>query len=39
MTAGFSISLTDQPDLDDVRLIEEGLATYNLQYAPPYNTQ
>jgi GNAT superfamily N-acetyltransferase len=37
MTA--SITLTDQPDPDDVRFIEDGLATYNLQYAPPYNTQ
>jgi GNAT superfamily N-acetyltransferase len=39
MTADFSISLTDQPDPDDVRFIEAGLAAYNLQYAPPYNTQ
>jgi GNAT superfamily N-acetyltransferase len=39
MTAGLSITLPDQPTLDDVCFIEEGLATYNLQYAPPYNTQ
>ena len=38
MTANYSITLTDQPNPDDVRFIEEGLATYNLQYAPPYNT-
>ena len=39
MISDFSITLTEQPDPDDVRFIEEGLATYNLQYAPPYNTQ
>jgi GNAT superfamily N-acetyltransferase len=39
MAQPYSITLTDQPDPDDVRFIEDGLATYNLQYAPPYNTQ
>jgi GNAT superfamily N-acetyltransferase len=35
----YFITLTDQPELEDVRFIEDGLATYNWQYAPPYNTQ
>ena len=39
MTTSYSITLTDQPDSVDTRYIEEGLATYNLQYAPQYNTQ
>jgi GNAT superfamily N-acetyltransferase len=39
MPDNYSITLTDQPNPDDVRFIEEGLAAYNLQYAPPYNTQ
>jgi len=35
----YSITLTDQPDPNDVRFVEDGLATYNLQFAPPYGTQ
>ena len=35
----FTITLTDQPDPGDVKFIEDGLAAYNLQHAPPYNTQ
>jgi GNAT superfamily N-acetyltransferase len=39
MSETYSITLTDQPDLDDVKFVEDGLATYNLQFVPPYGTQ
>jgi GNAT superfamily N-acetyltransferase len=39
MTANYSITLTDQPDPADAKFIEDELATYNLQFAPPYGTQ
>jgi GNAT superfamily N-acetyltransferase len=39
MTANYSSTLTDQPNPDDVKFVEDGLATYNLQFAPPYGTQ
>ena len=38
MSEAYSVSIHDQPNPDDIKFIEEGLATYNLQYAPPYNT-
>lgn len=34
-----TITLTDQPNPDDVKFVEDGLATYNLRFAPPYGTQ
>ena len=39
MPDNYSITLTDQPDPADTKFIEDGLATYNLQFAPPYGTQ
>jgi hypothetical protein len=39
MPDNYSITLTDQPNLNDVKFVEDGLATYNLQSAPPYNTR
>ena len=39
MTETYTITLTDQPDPADTKFIEDGLATYNLQFAPPYGTQ
>jgi GNAT superfamily N-acetyltransferase len=39
MTTGYSITLTDQPDPDDVKFVEDGLATFNLRFATPYGTQ
>ena len=38
MTETYTITLTDQPDPADTKFIEDGLATYNLQFAPPYGT-
>jgi GNAT superfamily N-acetyltransferase len=39
MPDNYSITLTDQPDPAEVKFVEDGLATYNLQFAPPYGTQ
>ena len=39
MSSKCSISLHTDPDLIDVQAVENGLATYNLLHAPPYNTQ
>ncbi len=39
MTESYSISIHDNPDPNDVQLIENGLTVYNLQYAPPENYQ
>jgi GNAT superfamily N-acetyltransferase len=39
MAEPYSITLTDQPDPADAKFIEDGLATYNLKFAPPYGTQ
>jgi GNAT superfamily N-acetyltransferase len=39
MSDHYTITLTDQPNLDDAQFIEDGLAAYNLQFAPPYGTQ
>lgn len=35
MNAVYSISITDQPDPADVRVIEAGLTAFNLLHAPP----
>ena len=39
MNGTYSITITDHPDPNDVQFIENGLAVYNLQYAPPQGTQ
>ena len=39
MSDTYTITLTDQPDPVDAKFIEDGLAAYNLQFAPPYGTQ
>ncbi len=39
MTGHYRMTLTDQPDPADVKFVEDGLATFNLQFAPPYGTQ
>jgi GNAT superfamily N-acetyltransferase len=39
MTEAYSISIHDNPDPDDVKIIENGLTTFNLQHAPPENYQ
>ena len=39
MSDNYSITLTDQPNPDDVKFVEDGLAAYNLRFAPPYGTQ
>ena len=39
MNETHAITLTDQPDPADTKFIEDGLAAYNLQFAPPYGTQ
>ncbi len=39
MLDNYSIAITDNPDPGDVQLIEEGLAAFNLLYAPPENYQ
>ena len=39
MLDNYSITITDNPDPGDVQLIEEGLAAFNLLYAPPENYQ
>ncbi len=39
MPDNYSITLTDQPNPDDVKFVEDGLAAYNLQFAPPYGMQ
>ena len=39
MTTNNSITLTDQPDPANAKFIEDGLAAYNLRFAPPYGTQ
>jgi len=39
MKGTYSITLTDQPDPADMKFVEDGLAAYNLQFAPPYGTQ
>ena len=39
MLDNYSITITDNPDPGDVQLIEEGLAAFNLLYAPPEDYQ
>ncbi len=39
MSEPYSITITDNPDPNDVQIIENGLTAFNLQHAPPENYQ
>jgi GNAT superfamily N-acetyltransferase len=36
---GYTIDVAEAPDLDDLRLVGEGLTAYNNQHAPEFNWQ